>query len=1574
MDDFIETILVPQEALCRTPINRAAHLFSLGNQFYKRYSGPGTISDLDEAIRLTYEARKATTKDSTGRAKIFNNLILYLRDKYMETKNLPDIEEAIQATRTAIDITSTALWRAKYLTMLGAHLYERHKLMRTAADLEEAIRVTQISLAITPEGPDQVAPSVLLGHYLYYRYRWSTRIITDLEEAIRIYQITAEAGLGADLHRATCYFELGCCLAEKYSVNEDLADLEEAIRVTQVAVDITPPGTGRARRLTRLADQLTSKYQRTEAIAVLEHAIRTLWAAVDETMAGSPQMTTVLRQLESRLLRKYVETNAMEDLYEVIRVYRALVNSTAEDDSLRANEFAKLGAHHWKMFSRTRDKASLEEAILFTQAAIDRSDHDSSDHKHFSKQLKVLLRNLSLGIGPTSNLQDAVFHATRTAVEAAPADIHDKTEILESLLVHLEEMCEALGAHEDTEEAIRVIHAAVDATPTRHPIRVVLYRYLASRLIEKHEWTDDVADLNEPIHVLKEAINIAPKGHACLSAISSSIMACLDLRYNTTKVEADLEAAIQVLKSVIDTDVMEDPPRSEALRILGSYLGDKYKFTGAMRDLEEAIKFSREGVHRVTGDSKRWVHLNTLGALLGAKYRRTHVTVDLEEAIRFTQKAVDETPSRLNRSFCLNNLGHLLNKRYASTDSVTDLEEAIRITQEALENTVGGLYHPIYLRSLSVHLCDKFNRTGIITHLEEAIRMAHAAVVIAKDRPSQASCLSMLGHSLYLRYLKINAKSDLEEAIRVAREAVDSTQHDASDKATYLNDLCTYLAERYTRTGVNADLDEAVRAAHAVVDATPKDHLDRARRLQNLGKILGDLYAKTGVMNELQEAIRVTKEAVDITSVDPDQAEALNDLGLLLAERHKKSGEVIDVDEAIRVTQIAADTTLSGLERARYLGNLALHISDRCRKMQTMVGLDEAIQVAEAALKATPADHPDRAEMWSDLGTILKEKFSETNAAQDLEKAILCHQSALRQANAYLLTRIEAGIDVLQCCALNTDWQQAYEALHVAVGLVPMLTLRSLQNSDKQHLLSQVVGLASDAAAAGFNAAKEPHVALELLEQGRGLLAAFLEEVRTDVLVLRQKHPDLAEEFVRLQGEINLQAVREKPYSRDDRGSTFQVRTSKLYQADNAFDLLLVDIRNRPGFTNFLLPHNTDEMMIAANDGPIIVINVSEYRCDAVLVERDQIRVLALPNLRNHEIDQKTLQGNLGAPHVLAWLWDVVAKPILDALGYTCCPLTEDWPRVWWIPTGSLSRFPLHAAGRHGEGPGESVLDRVMSSYSSSIKAIINGRRRPVLKIVPSTSTQALLVAMQNTPRHTQLHFADKEVQIIRDIFKEIPVGCIDPGQLRHDIMAHLPQCSIFHFAGHGYTDSLDPSQSHLAVYNDKITVATLLEMNLRERSPFLAYLSACGTGQVKDDRFLDESIHLMSAFQLAGFRHVIGTLWEVNDELCAEMARTTYEGIRDRGMTDKSVCLGLHNASRELRNDWLKRILEINTRKSGDSARVLYEYETGMASTRNGSEGDPRLPRDAVLCSDNGQCHKGERPPLWIPYVHFGV
>lgn len=58
--------------------------------------------------------------------------------------------------------------------------------------------------------------------------------------------------------------------------------------------------------------------------------------------------------------------------------------------------------------------------------------------------------------------------------------------------------------------------------------------------------------------------------------------------------------------------------------------------------------------------------------------------------------------------------------------------------------------------------------------------------------------------------------------------------------------------------------------------------------------------------------------------------------------------------------------------------------------------------------------------------------------------------------------------------------------------------------------------------------------------------------------------------------------------------------------------------------------------------------------------------------------------------------------------------------------------------------------------------------------------------------------------------------------------------------------------------------------------SQFPAYCTSqhVETGQILNETSVDESIHLASAFHLAGFRHVIDTLWSVDGKLSEDMAR----------------------------------------------------------------------------------------------------
>ncbi|KAL4736273.1 CHAT domain-containing protein [Aspergillus similis] len=1016
-----------------------------------------------------------------------------------------------------------------------------------------------------------------------------------------------------------------------------------------------------------------------------------------------------------------------------------------------------------------------------------------------------------------------------------------------------------------------------------------------------------------------------------------------------------LEESIRIGREAVKATPKDHPDRARCLHKLAISLRDRYSRTGAIADLEESIQIGREVVKATPKDHSDYaMYLNNLGSSIGDRYSRTGAMADLEESIQIGREAVKTTPKdHAAQAQRLSNLAISLRGRYNRTGAIADLEESIQIGRKVVKATPKD--HPDrvrHLNNLGSSLRNRYSRTGAIADLVESIQIGREVVkATPEDHPDYAMYLNNLSNRLGDLYSRAGAMVDLEESIQTGREAVKATPEDHPDYAMYFNNLGVRLNDRYSRTGRMSDLEESIRIGREAVKATPKDHPDYAMYLNNLGSSIGDRYSRTGEIADLEESVQIGREAVKATPEDhPNHAMYLNNLAISLWGRYSRTGEMADLEESIQIEREAVKATPEDHpDRARRLSNLAIMLRDQYKRTGAVADLEESVQIEREAVKATPEDHPDRAVclngLGNSLGDRLRDRYSRTGAELDLYNAILHQESALHHETAFITTRIRAGRNALQNLAMLSHWQHAYEISVTAVNLIPRLALRSLENSDKQHLLSEVVGFASDAAAAVLNAQKGALVALNLLELGRGVLAASLEEVRSDIQDLQGKYPIMADKFA--QARQRADAARE-------------------------FDRLIIDIRRKPGFDNFLQAPSETEMQHAAQKGPIVIINISQYRCDAILVKQDKIHVLPLSNLSSEAIKEKAQSNNLESPRVLEWLWDSIMDPILQALGFTQSPSDCNWPHVWWIPTGPLTSFPLHAAGYHNQGESKTVLDRVMSSYSLSVKAIVHGRRRPTKQ---SSSANALLVSMEHTPEHDHLPFAADEVRILHDMCKSMGFHSVQPKCHKDDVIFHMPECRIFHFAGHGYTDHADPLKSQLVLEggkNHSLSVANLLEMNLRKHAPFLAYLSACGTGQIKNDRFTDESIHLISAFQLAGFRHVIGTLWSVNDEICVDMARLTYKEMAAGQINDEAVCQGLHHAAREMRNRWLH--LSPQSRLQSKSAGNAPDRQGNYQNKGVNVDGATRLPRDIIPTDTDTDVDGGRAQALWVPYVHYGV
>jgi CHAT domain-containing protein len=97
-----------------------------------------------------------------------------------------------------------------------------------------------------------------------------------------------------------------------------------------------------------------------------------------------------------------------------------------------------------------------------------------------------------------------------------------------------------------------------------------------------------------------------------------------------------------------------------------------------------------------------------------------------------------------------------------------------------------------------------------------------------------------------------------------------------------------------------------------------------------------------------------------------------------------------------------------------------------------------------------------------------------------------------------------------------------------------------------------------------------------------------------------------------------------------------------------------------------------------------------------------------------------------------------------------------------------------------------------------------------------------------------------------------------------HQVLEELPLNQVMHFAYHGVSDKHDPSNSRLLLNNSELSVRDISRVNTEAAQ--LVYLSACSTAENPSWKLANEVIHIASGFLLAGFSHVLATLWESQD------------------------------------------------------------------------------------------------------------
>ncbi len=387
----------------------------------------------------------------------------------------------------------------------------------------------------------------------------------------------------------------------------------------------------------------------------------------------------------------------------------------------------------------------------------------------------------------------------------------------------------------------------------------------------------------------------------------------------------------------------------------------------------------------------------------------------------------------------------------------------------------------------------------------------------------------------------------------------------------------------------------------------------------------------------------------------------------------------VELEEAISLYRKALLVCpLDNVGRPVILGGLAHALCTRHDSSRELADLKETIDLHREVLKLYPLGDPNRLISLYNLALSLERLFIQSMQPSLVSEIRELVFEAIHHPLSSLSRRFTFGLywsrrSLFDGTTRLRLYSDSLTLLYQLVAINPSL------NAQLKHL-TRSTNLAA-------NAAREAILygdlqgAVSMLERGRQVLLSSIQNYRTPVDVLYDVKPELAERFISIGSRLeHLSTVASTQMDSPETHRDDLLRRQRdLVDGRNA---VLEEVRDLPGFGEFLLPLSYSKLQSAAEEGPVIIVTGSQRRCDALIIASSGDPVLvplteASPEelfaLHNYfigkEHDDRQLRKRLRS------LWKIVVSPVVSmllSLGFS------KGQRIWWCPASIFTIFPLH--------------------------------------------------------------------------------------------------------------------------------------------------------------------------------------------------------------------------------------------------------------------------------------------------------
>ncbi|MFE4382897.1 CHAT domain-containing protein [Streptomyces cyaneofuscatus] len=1247
-----------------------------------------------------------------------------------------------------------------------------------------------------------------------------------------------------------------------------------------------------------LAQSLFELYETTDDTSALDESAAVSRAALAPLPALHPERYRHLLRL-GRTLRAQARaaTGDATALPEAVDLLKEAATATPPGHPGRANTLGNLVLALQELYDATGDQSVLDESIDIGRLAEEAAPSDSARRGIQGNLANSLLDRHRLA-GSMTDLDEAVAIGRRTVVTVPPGD-RDEANHLTSLADQLLILHQATGDESALTESIAVGRRAVAAASAGGPAAVAARSHLSLALATLFERTDSEEALDEAVALRRETVLATPDGSPALAGQLSQFTGVLRTLYERTDSRIALEEAAECARRLMPLLI---PAQAQYPLRMVNVAATLHRWSELAHDEEAAevavtaAAFAVDALPR-THTARPALLSNHCGILLG-RYRRTGDIARLTDAWNSAEEAVRTAhPADPDRPLYLLNFAMASRSRHERTGDPDVLREGVRACEAALcLAPPGDPLRPALLSQMSLGTQARYQRSGELRHLAESVEAAReAALACPSGHPDHAMYQSNLSAALQMLHRRQgpqDAARTIGQAVAAARAAVVATEPGDPELPALLSHLCGALMFQYASTGGRRELAAAVTAGRRAVALSPPGHPGQTHRLANLTAAWRLRYRHDALPRALREAVATARRAVESLASDhPDEASVLTGCAAALRTAHRAGSGGAELEEALRLLDRATHSTASPigdrLRASRALGRAALEAGETRRALR---GYEDAVDLL-GQLAPWRLSRADREFGLGELEGLGSEAAGAALSCGDSGRAV----ELLEQTRGVMLHQtldLRGDIDTLR--AASSDLADAFEEL------------RTRRDAADHIGLTEQFGDGWEAGYARGSGAGDPGDVNDPGEAARRIAAErSAMDAEWNTLLSRIRALPRLEGFL---GRPDLESLRQ--------------------QAGHGFVIMLA-----------VSGHRADALVLTPDPKtPVTVVGLPGMTESRVIDRAERLlggRVPGSPPVTDYAQAKRRMRELVD---LLEWQWDHVAEPVLKRIGLTRSLRPDDdpaeWPRIWWCPAGATAFLPWHASGHHGKdgaegGATRTVMDRAVSSWTPTVRALAHARRPS--DAAPQAVRSALLVEMaQPAGANRSLRHVAAEVDQIAGLLPGA-TRLRPPHNTPRAVREALPAHPVAHFACHAVSEWGSPGRSGLLLgdpddhghdrdrasdgddqgrdgddqdrdnqnrdgddRNDhdldradldgdgssgtaRLTVDAISSRHIPGAE--LAYLSACSTS-LGNQRLADESVHITAGFMLGGYRHVIGTLWPVDDTAAREIAVDFYTGL----------------------------------------------------------------------------------------------